>query len=122
MRVRHSHSRFHSNFSLIDFLINRYSVNDLSFSYDGEFLAIASTGPYIDIVSPQRTPSRNFQANQSQCATETGAPVHRISALTPSPTVSWHPSKHVAAYCGQIKAREGGPPPVAILSIFGSVE
>lgn len=121
MRVRHSYSRFHPDL-LIDFLINRYSVNDLSFSHDGEFLTIASTGPYIDIVSPHYTSSRTFQTNLSQCATETGASVHRISALTPSPTVSWHPSKHVAAYCGQIKAREGGPPPVAIVSIFGSVE
>ena len=114
-------------FILIDLsisFINRHSVNDLDFSYDGEYLAIASTGSYIEIVSPQhaKNPSRTFQTHPFQSATETGAPVHRIPALTPSPTISWHPSKHVAAYCGQIKAREGGPPPVAIVSIFGSVE
>ncbi|KAI0041311.1 WD40 repeat-like protein [Auriscalpium vulgare] len=79
-----------------------HSITDLSFSHDGEFLAIASTGPYIDI-----------------CATETGAPMHRVPALAPSPTVTWHPSKYVIAYCGQTKAKEGGPQPVAVLGLFG---
>ncbi|TFY72338.1 hypothetical protein EVG20_g660 [Dentipellis fragilis] len=78
------------------------SITSLSFSHDGEFLAIANTGNYIDI-----------------CATETTEPVHRVPALAPSPTVAWHPSKYVIAYCGQTKLREGGPPPVAVLSLFG---
>ncbi|KXN92347.1 THO complex subunit 3 [Leucoagaricus sp. SymC.cos] len=94
-------------FDMRDWIVARtitaceHSINDLSFSHDGEFLAIASTGSYIDI-----------------CAVETAAPLHRIPALTPSPTVSWHPSKYAVAYCGQIKAREGGPPPAAIISIL----
>ncbi|KAI0057557.1 WD40 repeat-like protein [Artomyces pyxidatus] len=79
-----------------------HSITDLSFSHDGEYLAISSTGPYIDI-----------------CATETGVPLHRVPALAPSPTVSWHPSKYAIAYCGQTKLREGGPPPVAVMSLFG---
>ncbi|KAG1898948.1 WD40-repeat-containing domain protein [Suillus fuscotomentosus] len=70
------------------------AINALSFSYDGEYLAIAY-------------------------ATETGAPLHRVPALAPSPTVTWHPSKYVFAYCGQTKLREGGPPPVAIISLLG---
>ncbi|KAI0751043.1 WD40 repeat-like protein [Daedaleopsis nitida] len=78
------------------------AINALSFSHDGEFIAIASAGNYIDI-----------------CAVETGMPLHRVPALGPSPTVSWHPSKHVIAYCGQTKIREGGPPPVAWISLFG---
>ncbi|KAI0722697.1 WD40 repeat-like protein [Earliella scabrosa] len=78
------------------------SINALSFSHDGEFIAIANAGNYIDI-----------------CAVETGMPLHRVPALGPSPTVSWHPSKHVIAYCGQTKIREGGPPPAAWISLFG---
>lgn len=31
----------------------RNAINALSFSYDGEYLAIANTGPYIDIVRTQ---------------------------------------------------------------------
>ncbi|TFK43802.1 WD40-repeat-containing domain protein [Crucibulum laeve] len=79
-----------------------HSINALSFSHDGEYLAIANAGTYIDI-----------------CATETGAPLHRVPALAASPTVSWHPSEYVIAYCGQTKIREGGPPPVAVISMFG---
>ncbi|EPQ59160.1 WD40 repeat-like protein [Gloeophyllum trabeum ATCC 11539] len=79
------------------------AITALSFSYDGEFLAIANTGTYIDI-----------------CATETGVPLHRVPALAPSSAVAWHPWKHAIAYCGQTKAREGGPPPAAVLSIFGA--
>ncbi|KAF9057887.1 WD40-repeat-containing domain protein [Panaeolus papilionaceus] len=82
-----------------------YNINALSFSYDGEYLAIASGGNHIDI-----------------CATETGAPLHRVPALAPSPTVTWHPSRYVIAYCGQIKAREGGPPAVGLVSLFGLME
>ncbi|KAF8165606.1 WD40-repeat-containing domain protein [Crassisporium funariophilum] len=82
-----------------------HSINALSFSHDGEYLAIANSGSYIDI-----------------CATETGAPLHRVPALAPSPTVTWHPSKYVVAYCGQTKIREGGPPPVAVISMFGLLE
>ncbi|KAG5648814.1 hypothetical protein DXG03_000163 [Asterophora parasitica] len=82
-----------------------HSINALSFSHDGEYLAIANAGNYIDI-----------------CATETGVPLHRVPALAPSPTVSWHPSKYVIAYCGQTKIREGGPPPVGVISMFGLLE
>lgn len=57
-----------------------------------------------------------------KCATETGVPLHRVPALAPSPTVTWHPSKYVIAYCGQTKIREGGPPPVAVISMFGLLE
>lgn len=58
----------------------------------------------------------------SQCASETGIPLHRVPALAPSPTVCWHPSKYVIAYCGQTKIKEGGPPPVAVISLFGLLE
>jgi hypothetical protein len=34
-----------------DLIILRNAINALSFSYDGEYLAIASGGAYIDIVS-----------------------------------------------------------------------
>jgi len=98
-------------FDLSDWICSRtitsceYSINALSFSYDGEYLAIANAGTYIDI-----------------SATETGMPLHRVPALAPSPTVTWHPSKYVIAYCGQTKMREGGPPPVAVISMFGLLE
>ncbi|KAJ4465148.1 WD40-repeat-containing domain protein [Lentinula edodes] len=82
-----------------------YSISALSFSFDGEYIAIASGGNYIDI-----------------CATETGAPLHRVPSLVAASTVCWHPSKHLLAYCGQTKAREGGPPSVAVVSLFGLVE
>ncbi|KAJ6616282.1 WD40-repeat-containing domain protein [Mycena sp. CBHHK59/15] len=83
----------------------RNSINALSFSHDGEYLAIASAGTCIDI-----------------CATETGVPLYRVPALAPSPTVSWHPSKYAIAYCGQTRQREAGPPPVAVISLFGLLE
>ncbi|TCD69213.1 hypothetical protein EIP91_008316 [Steccherinum ochraceum] len=79
-----------------------HSITGLSFSFDGEYIAISNAGTYIDI-----------------CATETGMPLHRVPALGPSATVQWHPSKYVAAYCGQTKIREGGPPPAAWISLFG---
>ncbi|TFK25966.1 WD40 repeat-like protein [Coprinopsis marcescibilis] len=82
-----------------------HAINSLSFSHDGEYLAIANAGLYIDIV-----------------ATETGVPMHRVPALAPSPTVAWHPSRYAIAYCGQTKTREGGPPPVAVISTFGLLE
>jgi len=82
-----------------------HGINALSFSHDGEYIAIASSGPYIDI-----------------CATETGVPLHRVPSSGSSSTVSWHPSRHVIAYCGQTKSREGGPMPAAFLSVFGLLE
>ncbi|KAG6850912.1 hypothetical protein H0H93_006738 [Arthromyces matolae] len=85
--------------------VSENAINALSFSYDGEYLAIANAGNYMDI-----------------CATETGVPLHRVPTLAPSPTVSWHPSKYVIAYCGQTKLREAGPPPVGVISMFGLLE
>ncbi|TDL29654.1 WD40 repeat-like protein [Rickenella mellea] len=78
-----------------------HSINGLSFSHDGEYIAIASQGSYIDI-----------------CATETTLPIHRVQTLGPAPTVTWHPSKYVIAYCGQTKFREGVPQ-MAFFSLFG---
>ncbi|KAJ8086981.1 hypothetical protein PM082_005806 [Marasmius tenuissimus] len=104
-----------------DSIVNLFDVNDwisaktitscdhaitaISFSYDGEYTAIASAGPYIDI-----------------CATETCTPLHRVPTLGPAPTVSWHPSKYIIAYCGQTKPRDGGPPPVSAVSLFGLLD
>ncbi|KAF7332395.1 WD-REPEATS-REGION domain-containing protein [Mycena kentingensis (nom. inval.)] len=82
-----------------------HSINSVSFSHDGEYIAIASAGSYIDI-----------------CATETAVSLHRVPALAPSPTVAWHPSRHIIAYCGQIPRREGGPLPAPVVSLFGLME
>uniref|UniRef100_A0A0W0FQB2 Uncharacterized protein n=1 Tax=Moniliophthora roreri TaxID=221103 RepID=A0A0W0FQB2_MONRR len=79
-----------------------HSVSALSFSFDGEYLAIGSQGSYIDI-----------------CATETCAPLHRVPAFGPAPTVSWHPSKYIIAYCGASKMREGAGP-VSVVSSSAS--
>lgn len=97
-----------------------HGITSLSFSHDGEFIAIANQGTYIDIVCGCHA-SRYLQKLTSirQCATETGMPMHRIPALGSSPTVQWHPSKYVIAYCGQTKVREGGPPAAAWISLFG---
>ncbi|KAJ7068680.1 WD40 repeat-like protein, partial [Mycena amicta] len=98
-------------FDLTDWICARtittceHSINSVSFSHDGEYLAIASAGSYIDI-----------------CATETAAALHRVTALAPAPTVAWHPSKYTIAYCGQTPRREAGPPPVAVVSLFGLME
>ncbi|KAK7054112.1 WD40-repeat-containing domain protein [Favolaschia claudopus] len=81
------------------------SINAISFSHDGEYLAIANAGTYIDL-----------------CATETGLPLHRVPAIASAPTVTWHPSKYAIAYCGQTPKREGGPLPVAVVSLFGMLE
>lgn len=82
--------------------VTDHSISDISFSHDGEYIAVSSQGPYIDII-----------------ATETGAPLHRVPAPAPSPTVAWHPSRYAIAYCGQTKFREGGPAPAAFISTFG---
>ncbi|KIJ56946.1 hypothetical protein M422DRAFT_238533 [Sphaerobolus stellatus SS14] len=77
------------------------SVNSLSFSYDGEYIACAMENPFIDII-----------------ATETGQVIHRVPCMTVPGVVAWHPSKHVVAYCG-----EGGASSrqdKAWLSVFGS--
>ncbi|OBZ70055.1 THO complex subunit 3 [Grifola frondosa] len=81
-----------------------HAINALSFSHDGEFLAVATAGPYVEI-----------------CATETGLPLHRVQTSTPPCTVAWHPSKYVFAYCGQIKTipREGPPIYNACINLFG---
>ncbi|KAF6762005.1 WD40-repeat-containing domain protein [Ephemerocybe angulata] len=89
-------------FDLTDWICARtiisceHSVNSLSFSHDGEYIAIASEGSYIEI-----------------CATETAAPL---------PSLAWHPSRYVMAYCGQNSSREGGGPPVTTISMFGLME
>lgn len=57
-----------------------------------------------------------------QCAVETGHPVHRVPALSPSLTVAWHPSKYVIAYCGlsRDQVRENAPViSQAYVSVFG---
>ncbi|KAJ7579099.1 WD40-repeat-containing domain protein [Mycena floridula] len=81
-----------------------HAIHALSFSYDGEYIAIASSGSYIDI-----------------CATETGVPLHRIATSGPSSTVSWHPGRNAIAYCGQTKS-QGGPVPAAFVGVFGLLE
>ncbi|KAJ3505953.1 hypothetical protein NMY22_g17404 [Coprinellus aureogranulatus] len=78
-----------------------HSINSLSFSHDGEYLAVSTTGPYVDI-----------------CATETGLSMHRVPAPAPAPVVAWHPSRYVVAYCGQTT----GPPAVSTISLFGLLE
>ncbi|KAG2050889.1 WD40 repeat-like protein, partial [Suillus hirtellus] len=83
------------------------TISTCDFSYDAEYLAIANTGP-----------TYYLYAFNMIWAQEMGAPLHRIPALAPSPTVTWHPSKYDFAYCGQTKLREGAPP-VAIISLFG---
>lgn len=75
-----------------------HSINHLSFSHDGEYIAIASQGSYIEI-----------------CATETGQSIHRIQTPGPAVTVTWHPSKYVIAYCGQTK----GVVQSVFMSLFG---
>ncbi|KAH7103063.1 WD40 repeat-like protein [Auriculariales sp. MPI-PUGE-AT-0066] len=60
------------------------TVMAMSFSYDGEYIAVAGDNPFLDII-----------------ASETGEVVHRIAA-NPSPqSVAWHPVKHALAYCGE---------------------
>ena len=44
-------------------------------------------------------------------------PLHRVPALGASPTVTWHPSKYIIAYCGQTKPGEGASS--AWISLFG---
>lgn len=57
----------------------------------------------------------------SKCAAETGMPIHRVPTAGPVSTVTWHPSKHLIAFCGQTKVREGAQtPPTALVSLFGA--
>lgn len=50
----------------IIYTIYRYSINALSFSHDGEYLAIANAGTYIDIVR-QRQLAYLFPFNLHFC-------------------------------------------------------
>ena len=107
-------------------IVHSHVVNALSFSFDGEFIAIANSGSYIDIVralscgaASALAPKVTYVLALSQCATETGVPLHRVPTPGPAPTVQWHPTKHLIAYCGQSKAYEEGPPPSAWISLWG---
>ncbi|KAI4519059.1 WD40 repeat-like protein [Schizophyllum commune Loenen D] len=83
-----------------------HSINTVSFSFDGEYLAMATAGSYIDI-----------------CATETAAPLHRVASPGPAPTVAWHPSQHAIAYCSKPKVgRENPASAFAYVSTFGVME
>lgn len=75
---------------------------------------------YIDVVSGQNFPNFAF-CNAGAVRHRNRHAVYRVPALAPSPTVTWHPSKYVLVYCGQTKMR-GGLPPVAVISMFGSLE
>ncbi|PAV21167.1 WD40 domain containing protein [Pyrrhoderma noxium] len=79
-----------------------HPINALSFSHDGEYLAIASQGPYINI-----------------CAVETGLPLHRVPTHGPVPTVTWHPSKYILAYCGEKPSITPNTTSTAYISLFG---
>ncbi len=104
----------------------RYEIKALSFSFDGEYLAIASSGNYVDIVSLLyviRHPSNPL----SQCATETSEPLHRVPSPASAQTVAWHPNRYVIAYCGQTKHIEPTPTTpavqsVPVVSLFGLLE
>ena len=92
------------------------SITSLSFSHDGEYLAIASHGSYVDLVG-SLLDTNSARLTSRKCAVETGLRLHRIQSIGPSPTVTWHPSKYILAYCGQ-QIREGAPH-IAYLSVYG---
>lgn len=100
---------------------NSHAINALSFSHDGEYLAISNTSTYIDIVS-RMTGITSPPANSVlKCAVETGMPIHRVPTAGPVSTVTWHPSKHLFAFCGQTKVREGTQmSTTALVSLFGA--
>ncbi|KZW04381.1 WD40 repeat-like protein [Exidia glandulosa HHB12029] len=75
------------------------TVNALSFSHDGEYLAIAGDHQYVELV-----------------ASETGQVMHRVPGVTAAQSVAWHPSKHILAYCGE----HAPDPKVGWISVFGS--
>ncbi|PLW29297.1 hypothetical protein PCASD_19575 [Puccinia coronata f. sp. avenae] len=63
-------------------------VRTISFSYDGDFIAVAGKDFFIDV-----------------SAVSTGQQVRKIDNLTyPVNSISWHPSKYVLAYAGDEKA------------------
>jgi len=82
-------------------------INDLDFSHDGEFIAVA------------------FSRSLEIWATETCECIHRVTQpITPCRSVSWHPWKFVLAYGGQSTHPEvvnpiRPQPATATLSFFG---
>lgn len=63
-------------------------VRTISFSYDGDFIAVAGKDFFIDV-----------------SAVSTGQQVRKIDNLTyPVNSIAWHPSKYVLAYAGDEKA------------------
>ncbi|KAF8917003.1 WD40-repeat-containing domain protein [Mucidula mucida] len=110
------HDSIVNMFDLTDWICARtitsceYEIKALSFSFDGEYLAIASSGNYVDI-----------------CATETSEPLHRVPSPASAQTVAWHPNRYVIAYCGQTKHIEPTPTTpavqsVPVVSLFGLLE
>ncbi|KAI0775391.1 WD40-repeat-containing domain protein [Irpex lacteus] len=101
-----------------------HAVNALSFSHDGEFLAIASSGNYIDIVRTVPHAIKRITHWYYEFGIVCDRDRHASTScptLGPSPTVQWHPNKHVIAYCGQSKVRDGGPPTSAWISLLALV-
>ncbi|KAH6919358.1 WD40-repeat-containing domain protein [Coprinopsis sp. MPI-PUGE-AT-0042] len=82
-----------------------HGIRELSFSHDGEYLAIASRGNYVDVA-----------------AVESASRMSRIPTLCPPLTVAWHPSQSVLAYCGQNGSGENVAGSEAFISAltFGS--
>ncbi|KAG8926659.1 hypothetical protein FRC02_008761 [Tulasnella sp. 418] len=67
-------------------------IRGLSYSFDGEYLAVASTNSSIIIAS-----------------SVTGQPLHRGVPLPgPPASIAWSPSKHILASCGDHPSASGG--------------
>ena len=106
---------------VLPYISNSHAINGLSFSHDGEYLAISNTSTYIDIVSLHQDNASSLSLTPlSKCAVETGVPIYRVPTAGPVSTVTWHPSKHLIAFCGQTKVREGTQTPTALVSLFGA--
>ena len=67
-----------------------WPVRTLSFSHDAAYLASGSEDPIIDIAS-----------------VATGEQVHAIPSSAPMNSVAWHPTKHLVAFAGDDKDRNG---------------
>lgn len=97
-------------------------MRSISFSYDGEMLAIGSEDSHIDVVTCGRRAEfvYSLSNNTPQASVDTGAQALKIATDGPVNSLAWHPSKPYLAYACDARSSSGSRGGAASLRIFGA--